>query len=129
MDVVRRQFRALERGNLDAAAALWHPDVDWRAVEGAADDAGVMRGHGALRRYYEDWLDTFDQLRADVDEVIFDAGDRVGLSVRNSGVGRASGVPTEGRYYVVCTVRDGQIVRGREYETRDGALQAASLAE
>jgi ketosteroid isomerase-like protein len=129
VDVVRRQFHALERGNLDAAAAFWHPDIDWRAVEGAADDVGVMRGHKALRGYYEEWFNTFDELHAEVDEVILESDDRVAVSVRNSGRGRASGVLTQGRYYVACTVRDGRIVSGREYETRDQALEAVAPSE
>ena len=125
-DVVRDQFRAVER-DLDAVSAFWPPEIEWRAIEGAADDVGVMKGHTALRRYYEDWVSTFDQLRTEVDEVLFDADDRVAVSVRNSGRGRVSGVVTEGRYYVACTVRDGQIVRGREYDTRDQALEAVRL--
>jgi len=122
--VVRRQFQALGSGSLDSAAALWHPEIDWRAVEGAADDVGVMRGGAALRRYYQDWFDAFDQLRAEVDEVIFESDDRVAVSVHNSGRGRASGVETEGRYYVVCTLKEGLIVSGREHATRAGALEA-----
>ncbi len=125
-DVVRRQFEALERGSVDAAAEFWHPDIDWRAVEGAADDVGVMQGHAALRRYYEDWFDAFDELRAEVDEVVYESGDRVVVSVRNSGRGRASGVTTEGRYFVVCTVLDGLILSGREHETRGQAIAALS---
>ncbi len=127
-DVVRQQFHAFER-DLDAMSAFWHPEIEWRAIEGAADDVGVMKGHDALRRYYEDWLSSFDQLRTEVDEVLFDAGDRVAVSVRNSGRGRVSGVVTEGRYYVACTVRDGQIVHGREYATRPEAIEAAELRE
>jgi ketosteroid isomerase-like protein len=123
-EVVRRQFRAFEHG-LDAVAEFWHPDVDWRAVEGAADDVGVIRGPAALGRYYQDWLDMFEDLRAEVVEVIAEAGDRVAVVVRNSGRGRTSGVPTKGRYFVVCTVRDGLILSGREYSTRDQALRAA----
>ena len=128
VDVVREQFRALAR-DLDAVSAFWHPEIDWRAIEGAADDVGVMKGHDALRRYYEDWASSFEQLRAEVDEVLFDADDRVAVSVRNSGRGRVSGVVTEGRYYVACTVRDGQIVRGREYETRAQVLEAVRVGE
>jgi ketosteroid isomerase-like protein len=127
-EVVRRQFAAFERGGLDAVARYWHPSIEWRAVEGAADDVGLMRGHDAVRRYYQDWIDTLDQLRADVEEVIFEADERVAVVVRNSGRGRASGVLTEGRFYVACTVRDGQIVSGREYETREQALEAVRLS-
>jgi ketosteroid isomerase-like protein len=123
--VVQRQFEAFGNGGLDAVAEFWHPDIDWRAVEGAADDVGVLRGRDAVRRYYAGWAETFEDLRADVGEVLFDAGDRVAVTVHNSGRGRASGVSTSGRYYVACTVRDGLIVSGREYGTPDEALEAA----
>jgi ketosteroid isomerase-like protein len=124
-DVLREQFEALEAGSLDAAAEFWHPDIEWRAVEGAADDVGTIRGVEAVRRYYEDWFDTLAELRAEVTEVIFDADERVAAAIRNSGRGRVSGVPVHGRYYVACTVRDGRIVSGREYGTRAQALEAA----
>ena len=129
VEVVRKQFAALEGSDLDAVAVFWHPDIEWRAVEGAADDVGVMRGRDRLRRYYEDWISTFDHLRAEVERILFDADGRVVVSVRNYGRGRGSGVETEGRYYVACTVRDGQIVSGREYESSSQALEAAGLSE
>lgn len=124
-DVVREQFAAFASG-LDAVTRHWHPDIEWRAVEGAADDVGVMRGHEPLRRYYAEWLDSLDDLRAEVEEVLAEAGDRVAVALRNSGRGRASGVPTEGRYYVACTVRDGLIVSGHEYATPEEAVAAIS---
>jgi ketosteroid isomerase-like protein len=122
--VVRRQFAAVEHGGLDAMAEFWHPDIEWRAVEGAADDVGLIRGHDALRLYYQDWIDTLDALQAEVEEVIFEDAERVVVAVRNSGRGRASGVLTGGRYFVACTVRQGRMVSGREYETREQALRA-----
>jgi ketosteroid isomerase-like protein len=125
-EVVRRQFAAFTDGGLDAMAAFWHPDVEWRAVEGAADDVGPIHGEVALRRYYQDWLDSLDDLSAELEEVLAEDGDRVAVTMRNSGRGRASGVAIEGRYHVVCTVRDGLIVSGREYATREEAIAAAS---
>jgi ketosteroid isomerase-like protein len=122
--VLRSYFRTFAAGGVEAAAEFWHPDVEWRAVEAAADDVGVIRGRDALRRYYEDWVDTLADLRAEVEEIIFEDGDRVAAVIRNSGRGRASGVATQGRYYVACLVRDGQIVTGREYATRSEALEA-----
>jgi ketosteroid isomerase-like protein len=35
----------------------------------------------------------------------------------------------QGRYYVVCTVRDGEIVSGREYETEAEALEAVDSSQ
>ena len=124
-EVVRAHFAAFARG-LDAVAEYWDPEIDWRAVEGAADDAGVVRGHAALRRYYEEWLDSIEGLAAEVEEVLAVEGDRVAVALRNSGRGRASGVPTEGRYYVACTVRDGRIASGREYATAEEAVAAST---
>lgn len=118
-------FAAFGQGGLDAAAAFWHPEIEWRAVEGAADDVGVMRGQDAVRAYYQDWIDTMDELRAEVDEILFESGDQVAAVVSNSGRGRASGVRTQGRYFVSCTVRDGVIVSGREHETGERAVAAA----
>jgi ketosteroid isomerase-like protein len=125
VDVVRRQFAAFQSG-LDAVAEFWHPDIDWRAVEGAADDVGVMRGQEALRQYYEDWLETFDDLHAEVDEVVFQSPERCAVAIRNSGRPSGASAFVRGRYYLACTVRDGRIVSGREYETRAEVLEAIS---
>src|SRR5438874_9120829 len=125
VEVVAAQFDAFERG-LDAVVEFWHPDIEWRAVGGAADDVGVMRGDAALRRYYADWIEMFAELRAEVEDVIFEDEDRVALVIHHSGRGRTSGVRTEGRYYVACTVRDGRIVSGREYATREEGLRAVT---
>jgi hypothetical protein len=75
-DVVRQQFRALERDPGRGVRVLAFRDRV-ASDRGAADDVGVMKGHNALRRYYEDWVSSFDHLRAEVDEVLFDADDRL----------------------------------------------------
>jgi ketosteroid isomerase-like protein len=113
-DVVRSQFAAFGEGGLDGVARHWHPDIEWRAVEGAADDVGIIAGEQALRRYYADWSATLDDLRAEVDAVLLEDRERVAVAVRNAGRGRTSGVPVQGRYYVACLVRDGRIVAGRD---------------
>jgi ketosteroid isomerase-like protein len=123
-DVLRSHFRVFGFGGLDAVAEFWHPDIEWRAVEGAADDVGVMRGHDALRSYYQDWIDMLDDLSAEVEGILFEGDDRVAAVVRHSGRGRTSGVPVEGRYYVACTFRERQIVAGREFSTPQQALHA-----
>lgn len=125
-DVVRRQFEALGSGDLDAATKFWHPEIDWRAVVGAADDAGVLHGRDAVRRYYADWVETFDDMSTEVEEVLFDDGERLAVRLRVSGRGRASGAPAGGRYFVAYTIRDGLIASGREYATGEEALAAAT---
>jgi ketosteroid isomerase-like protein len=122
-DVLRAHFAAFASG-LDGAAAFWSPAIEWRAVEGAADDVGLIRGPEALRRYYADWIDTLDDLRAEVAEIIRDDGDRVAAVIHHSGRGRVSGVPVQGRYFVACMVRDARLVAGREFDSREQARDA-----
>jgi ketosteroid isomerase-like protein len=124
-DVLRAHFSTFEDGGLEEAAKFWHPEIEWRAIEGAADDVGVIRGQARMRRYYAEWVDTMDNLRGEVAEIVYEDDERVAARIRNSGTGRASGVPAAGSYYVACLIRDGQIVVGREFAARDDAVIAA----
>jgi uncharacterized protein len=128
MKVVQAVFDAWGRGGPEAAAELFDPRIDWRAAEGALDDAGPISGLDAMRAYLQDWLDDFDELSLEPDELI-DAGEQVVAVQRMRGRARASGIETEIRFAVVYTVRDGKIVRGREYWERAQALEAVGLSE
>jgi ketosteroid isomerase-like protein len=129
VEVVRRQFEAIERGGMKAAAEFWHPDIDWRAVEGAIDDVGPIRGREAMRRYYEDWAEMVEDIRGGIDRVVYDSGETLVAVLFHAGKGRGSNVSITGRYTVVYTIRDGLIVRGREYETPEQAMAALEAAD
>jgi ketosteroid isomerase-like protein len=129
VEIVRAALHAFGEGGLDAAAEFWHPDIDWRAAEGAIDDAGEIQGTGAMRRYVHDWLDIFDDATI-VPEELFDVGDdRVVAMLRVAGRAKLSGIETEFRYAVVYTVLAGKIVRGREYIEKAEALKAVGLEQ
>jgi ketosteroid isomerase-like protein len=128
VEIVRRALEAYDRGGLDGLAKLWHPDINWRAAVGAIDDVGLMEGPDALRDYYRQWEETFEKLRMEVEELI-DAGDRVVAVVRLAGQMKDSDAEIDIRYAIVFTTRDGKIATGREYLTRDEALEAAGVAE
>jgi ketosteroid isomerase-like protein len=128
-EVVSAHFATFAHGGLDEAVKYWHPEIEWRAIEGAVDDVGVMRGTAAMRRYYQEWVETMADLRLEVDEIVYEDDKRVAALVRNSGRGRVSGVSASGKYYVACLVEDGRIVAGREYATGEEAVASArSLA-
>jgi ketosteroid isomerase-like protein len=103
---------------------VWHPDIDWRAVEGAPDDSGVMRGRERVRKYFEELLEAFDDLVAEPLEFT-EVGDHVLVDVRLTGRSRGGGVPTELRFSVTCLVKDGKLASGREYLSHDDAVAAA----
>ena len=82
-----------------------------------------------MRAYAQDWIDTFDEFRIEPVELI-DAGHGVVAGVmRYGGRAKLSGIETDETFGVVFTIRDGKIARGREYRTREEALEAAGLSE
>jgi hypothetical protein len=129
VEIVRKQLQVFADGGLDAMAEFWDSDINWRAIEGAPDDVGEMLGPEAVRRYLGEWVEMFDNLTV-VPEELLDVGDDRVVAVQHvTGRAKASGVETELRLAVVYTVRDGKIVRGREYIDRQQALEAVGLRE
>jgi ketosteroid isomerase-like protein len=128
MELLRRYIAAGERDGVEGLAELWHPDINWRAAEGAIDDVGLMEGPDAIRDYLRQWEETFDKSRVEVEELI-DAGDQVVAVLRGIGRMKDSDAEIDLRYAIVFTIRDGRIVAGREYFTREQALEAAGLSE
>jgi ketosteroid isomerase-like protein len=129
VDAVRAALDAMGRGGLDALAEHWTDDVDHRAIEGAIDDRGPMHGKEAVRAYMQDWFDTFDGFAVQPKELIDAGEDQVVAVLRISGRARQSGVEADLTFATLYTLRDEKIARGREYATREEALQAAGLRE
>jgi ketosteroid isomerase-like protein len=129
VEIVRRSWRAFVDGGLDALMEYFDREINWRAIEGAPDDVGEMHGKDAVRRYLQDWLDTFQDITSTPTEVIDAGDDLVVAALHVTGRARLSGIETELSYAVAYTVRDGMITRGREYADRDDALKAVGLAE
>ena len=72
---------------------------------------------------------TFDHFTSEPVEVIDASEDKVIAVARDSGRAKFSSVETQLTYAALYTFRDGKIARGREYLTRDEALEAAGLSE
>ena len=128
VEIVETAYEAFARGGLERFTEHFADDVDYRAFEGAPDDRGPMHGKDAVRAQFQDWLDTFDDLRIEPVELI-DAGGDVIAGTRISGRAKLSGVETDLTYAALYTIRDGKVARGREYWTKEQALEAAGLRE
>jgi ketosteroid isomerase-like protein len=108
---------------------MWAEDIDHRAIEGAPDDHGPIIGRDAMRAYLAEWFEMFPDLNMAIEDITDAGPGRVIAVTHATGTAKASGVPTEMRVPVLWTIRDGKIVRGREYLTMDEALRAAGAAD
>jgi uncharacterized protein len=127
VEVVRACYDAWAAGELARLPEFLDPEVVWEAIENAPD-AGTYRGYEGVRAYMEDWLEDFDILGMNFEEVI-DAEGRLVIVQRGSATGKGSGLETEIHYAVVYTFRDGKLFRVKEYRSRAEALEAAGLRD
>ena len=129
VEIVKVADEAFATGGLDRWVEQFAEDVEYRAVEGAPDDVGPIHGREALRAYFQDWIDTFDEFWFEAIELIDAGGDTVVAVERYGGRAKLSGIETDQTEAELFTIRDGKIARCREYGTRDEALEAAGLSE
>ena len=129
VEVVRAAYEAFARGGLDRHMEHFSDDVDYRAIVGAPDDIGPIRGKDTLRALLQDWVDMFDGFRMELLDLIDAGEDTVVALERFGGRAKRSGVETDQTLGDVFTIRDGKIVRVREYPSLEVALEAVGLRE
>ncbi len=126
VEIVRANFEAWNKGNMDAWGALFDPEVIMRNPPGWPEP-GPQVGRKAVMRFIGQLRDTWD---ADALEVISDfayAADRVAVRFiwRGVGHGPASDVELTGVY----TVRKGRIFGMEFFWDHAEALEAVGLTE
>jgi uncharacterized protein len=121
-DALRRSFDSYNSGDLDALAAIAHPDIEWEvAPEHPA--ATTHRGIEDVVAYHRDWRDTLDDLRLDV-LTLAESGDSIVAVCRIRGRGTESGADVEVEIAFLTTFRDGKAVRVEEFLDPDEAMRA-----
>ena len=101
---------AFIRGDLEAVFAFFDPAVEWdtRTFEGWPDP-GVYCGRADVRRFFDEWLGSWERYEAGADEYVDVGGDRVLVLCWRRGFGHDSHAPVLMEWAQVCTVRDGLI--------------------
>jgi uncharacterized protein len=113
-EVVRRQYLAAARGDLDAVRATLADDVEWTEMAGFPL-GGTYRGpdaviSGVLTRLVQEWED----FAAHDDTYVVD-GDHVVVLARYTGRNKATGRALDVRVAHHYVVRGGRIVRFEQY--------------
>jgi ketosteroid isomerase-like protein len=112
-------------GAMARTMALCHPEVEWTVPE----DGTTYRGREGVSRRLTAWLESFDDYRYEVQQIIDCGGDDVLVVATEVGRGAASGAEVRSSHYELLTIRDRMIVRIREFYNTGDAFQAAGLQE
>jgi len=102
-----------------------HPNVEWTPRE----EGSTYRGRSGVGEALERWLESFDEYRYEVQRIIDCGGDQVLVVGVEVGKGAISGAEVRSVNHELLTIREGMIVRFREFYDEGQALQAAGLRE
>jgi ketosteroid isomerase-like protein len=105
--------------------AFCHPEVEWTSRE----DGLTYRGREGVKQALERWLESFDEYSYEVQRIIDGGGDDVLVVGLEAARGAMSGAEVRSVNHELLTVRDGMIVRFREFYDESEALEAAGLRE
>ncbi len=112
--VVQEMYRALSRGDLAAVREIFHPEIEW--IQNAGFPGGGRQVgadavlHGVFLRFAADWIGW----QANVQQWL-DAGETIVALGEYGGTFKATGKSTNAAFAHVYDVRDGRIVRFRQY--------------
>ena len=128
MEIVRKSFAAIARGDVEGLLELYDQDVQFLPLTGTRVESGGYRGHAGVRAYFAEVADVWDELRPYADNVETIGNDVVmmgGCAVR----GRGSRVESDSPMAWVVSVRGGKITSHRGFRSSDDALEAAGLLD
>lgn len=120
VELVRRIYDAWDRE--ESARDFIAEDVEY-VNPSYAVEPGVRRGRASFRVVRE----TYEDFMLEIEEILDAGGDDVLVLAHYTASGRGSGVPLQGEHAYVWTVRDGQAVRFRWFQSHREAYEAAGL--
>ena len=101
-------------------------DENVEVVDPERAGPGPFRGHEAFRRWYAEWLESWEYYDVEY-EAIVEVDDRLVLFDHHKGVAKGSGIELDHRGALLLGLRDGKVVLHRPFTHRADALDAAGL--
>jgi ketosteroid isomerase-like protein len=126
-DVARELIDAVNRRDLDAFLNLVRPDVEWDDREGWPGIAGVYTGPDGVRDWWERFLEVWDSVAIEIEEIKEGPDGSVMMQVSGAFRGESSGVPTEIRAWEVLWIADGLVAKRQLTWSREAGLATAGL--
>jgi ketosteroid isomerase-like protein len=124
VEVIRGIWEAWKRGDIDAVMAVYDRDCVFDTTHYPDWPEAAIRGRDALRRFFSEFLATWESWNPRL-ETLRDVGDdRVLAVIRQSFRGRGSGVDVEMHWAQICTLRSGMVVHVDNFTDPAEALEA-----
>jgi ketosteroid isomerase-like protein len=118
-----RAYDAIRRRDVDAFLGFMDTDVECVPLL-MEPDGDSYRGRDGIRRWLNELFGVFPDFSADVQEVR-DFGDLLVVAARTHGQSVGSDVPFRATVWQVVELRDGKVIRWRNYWSEAEALEAA----
>jgi ketosteroid isomerase-like protein len=120
-DPVRVFSDAVTAGDVEAAVAVCHPEIEFMSV--LAVSGRRYRGHDGIREYFEDVASAWAEWRVEVHEIVPGADGRVAIVMSMHVRGKESGLILSERTDHIWTLKDGLLLRNEPYREPGAALR------
>jgi len=125
--VVQEAYASFGRGDIEALLGSLDENVEWVLPgEGLIPQAGTYRGRDGVARFFQ-LLNETTEFAAFEPQEFLAQGDRVIALGTYKGKARATGRPFESSWAMSFLLRDGKVLKFREY-TDTGAIGSAFAA-
>lgn len=114
VDVMKELYDAFGRGDVATVLGAFDEKIEWTSAEGAVYPGTFVGGDAVLANVFARIGAEWDGFRVEPFEYI-DGGDQVVALGRYSGSYKATGRSMNAAFAHVWTLRDGRIVRYRQY--------------
>ena len=108
----------------------YSPDIELRTLESAigSGPSSDYQGWDGLIQYFKEWFEPFGEYRMRWLDYV-EAGERVLVPMKASGVGSGSGLRVEMELVLSYELKDGMVTRLDQYDTLEQALEAAGQSQ
>jgi ketosteroid isomerase-like protein len=125
--LVRKLMEAWNRGDFEMVIEYSTEDVEWVPALVTTLGGDSFHGHEGLRRFLEDWENTWETFEVHPQE-FRDLGNQVLALTRVHAKGRGSGVELDQPIAQIFDFRDGLIARGQTFLDHQEAIGVAEAS-
>jgi ketosteroid isomerase-like protein len=128
LEIARHALETWSRGDVEAALATVHPDVEWHLSFDLPDvppGKNVFRGREEVGELWRAFRAVWQEITLEIERVVFDEGPMLVVQGHFSGRGAGSGAAVDRRLFYVMEIRNRLLVRMRSFDSEEEALAAA----